>query len=251
METSDSIYTEGQIAIIRKAYDEVKSHVGPAALASSTPLWFVPWYELQLGQYSDCLGKGSFGSVFRAKWLNSDVVVKEVMSETSSSGSLAPSYLSKRSQSTVKTPSTVDPTARQAPALACNLPRKDFPLSIGRFLTLSLVAVETPLCLHKEVSPSADSASRRARGLSSSVLLLGVQPSRYCRRVGSERSCGILDLKRASHFTARWLNWRNSRSPKHTRSSCEWMNRRVRRKPNASRRRRLMGTQVLMRRATS
>jgi len=112
METSDSIYTEGQIAIIRKAYDEVKSHVGPAALASSTPLWFVPWYELQLGQYSDCLGKGSFGSVFRAKWLNSDVVVKEVMSETSSSGSLAPSYLSKRSQSTVKTPSTVDPSAK-------------------------------------------------------------------------------------------------------------------------------------------
>jgi ankyrin repeat protein/tRNA A-37 threonylcarbamoyl transferase component Bud32 len=108
METSGSNYSEGQLAVIRKAYDEVASQVGPKPLAFSTPEWFIPWYELQLDQGSGCLGKGGFGSVYRAKWLDSDVVVKQVMPEASSSSSLVPSWMS-RSQTTVETPSRVDP----------------------------------------------------------------------------------------------------------------------------------------------
>jgi serine/threonine protein kinase len=111
METSRSNYSEGQLAVIRKAYDEVVSQMGPAALASSTPEWFLPWYELKLDHGSGCLGKGGFGSVHRAKWLESDVVVKQVESNSDSSGSLGPSWLS-RSQSTVETPSTADLSAK-------------------------------------------------------------------------------------------------------------------------------------------
>ncbi|EGZ20826.1 hypothetical protein PHYSODRAFT_408934, partial [Phytophthora sojae] len=40
-----------------------------------TPEWFIPWYELVVDEWN-CLGEGGFGSVYRAKWLDSDVVVK-------------------------------------------------------------------------------------------------------------------------------------------------------------------------------
>ncbi|EGZ20949.1 hypothetical protein PHYSODRAFT_494585, partial [Phytophthora sojae] len=46
---------------------------------SLTPRWFIPWYELIIDEY-DQLGSGGFGSVFRAKWLDSDVVVKLLLS---------------------------------------------------------------------------------------------------------------------------------------------------------------------------
>jgi hypothetical protein len=115
METSRSNYSEGQLAVIRKAYDEVVSQMGPAALASSTPKWFVPWNELQLDHGSGCLGRGGFGSVYHAKWMESDVVVKQVMSEPNNSSSLGPSWMS-RSQSTAMTPSTVSTVDASAKA---------------------------------------------------------------------------------------------------------------------------------------
>ncbi|EGZ20821.1 hypothetical protein PHYSODRAFT_413676, partial [Phytophthora sojae] len=41
------------------------------------PEWFIPWYELIVDEWN-CLGEGGFGSVNRAKWLDSDVVVKRI-----------------------------------------------------------------------------------------------------------------------------------------------------------------------------
>ncbi|EGZ12001.1 hypothetical protein PHYSODRAFT_412765, partial [Phytophthora sojae] len=41
------------------------------------PEWFIPWYELIVDEWN-CLGEGGFGSVHRAKWLDSEVVVKRV-----------------------------------------------------------------------------------------------------------------------------------------------------------------------------
>jgi ankyrin repeat protein/serine/threonine protein kinase len=108
METNGSSYSEGQLEVMRKAYDEIKIHVGPEGLTTSTPEWFIPWYELQLDQSSGCLGKGGFGSVHRAKWLDSDVVVKQVESDQSSSCSIVASWMS-RSQSTT---SAADPSTK-------------------------------------------------------------------------------------------------------------------------------------------
>ncbi|EGZ12028.1 hypothetical protein PHYSODRAFT_454054, partial [Phytophthora sojae] len=41
------------------------------------PEWFIPWYELIVDEWN-CLGEGGFGSVNRATWLDSEVVVKRV-----------------------------------------------------------------------------------------------------------------------------------------------------------------------------
>ncbi|KAG6942084.1 hypothetical protein JG687_00019269, partial [Phytophthora cactorum] len=42
------------------------------------PIWFIPWYELIIDEWS-WLGESSFGSVYPAKWLDSEVVVKHVV----------------------------------------------------------------------------------------------------------------------------------------------------------------------------
>ncbi|GMF12403.1 unnamed protein product [Phytophthora lilii] len=47
-------------------------------MAQLIPKWFIPWYELIVDEYN-CMGAGGFGSVFRAKWLDSDVVVKRLL----------------------------------------------------------------------------------------------------------------------------------------------------------------------------
>ncbi|OWY90732.1 Serine/threonine protein kinase, partial [Phytophthora megakarya] len=41
------------------------------------PEWFLPWYELEYDGAS-FLAEGAFGEVYRAKWLESDVIVKQV-----------------------------------------------------------------------------------------------------------------------------------------------------------------------------
>ncbi|KAJ8559228.1 hypothetical protein ON010_g8218 [Phytophthora cinnamomi] len=44
-----------------------------------TPEWFIPWDELTVDTSGDPLGRGGFGSVYRAKWLDSNVVVKHLI----------------------------------------------------------------------------------------------------------------------------------------------------------------------------
>jgi ankyrin repeat protein len=70
-------YTPGQLSVMQKAYVDLVQHTSSDALRT-TPAWFLPWYELVVDD-SKCLGEGGYGSVFRAKWLNSDVVVKRLI----------------------------------------------------------------------------------------------------------------------------------------------------------------------------
>ncbi|KAE8993356.1 hypothetical protein PR003_g20943 [Phytophthora rubi] len=63
---------------MKKTYEEIESRLGNNGDAANlTPEWFIPWYKLFLDK-GNHLGAGSFGSVCRAKWLDSDVVVKQV-----------------------------------------------------------------------------------------------------------------------------------------------------------------------------
>lgn len=71
-----SYYSERESAIMRKVFDGLSNHGNSDALIT-TPVWFLPWYEVVV-DFFECLGEGGFASVFRAKWLDSDVVVKEV-----------------------------------------------------------------------------------------------------------------------------------------------------------------------------
>ncbi|KAG7375710.1 Leucine-rich repeat serine/threonine-protein kinase 2 [Phytophthora pseudosyringae] len=73
-----SKYTAGQLSLLQKAYEDIVSRLETNNLSILTPEWFIPWYELIVDQYN-ALGHGGFGSVFRAKWLNSDVVVKHLI----------------------------------------------------------------------------------------------------------------------------------------------------------------------------
>lgn len=73
---SGSAYTKAQLAVLEKAYNEVAKDASPSVVTTVQP-WFLPWYELVVDT-STYLGVGGFGSVYRAKWLDSDVVVKQV-----------------------------------------------------------------------------------------------------------------------------------------------------------------------------
>ncbi|KUF84097.1 Cell division control protein 7 [Phytophthora nicotianae] len=43
---------------------------------TNVPRWFIPAYQIELGQH---LAEGSFGAVYLGKWFNTDVVVKQVL----------------------------------------------------------------------------------------------------------------------------------------------------------------------------
>ncbi|KAE8889224.1 hypothetical protein PF003_g26625 [Phytophthora fragariae] len=76
--TPQDKYTGEQLETMKKTYEEIESRLGNNGDAANlTPEWFIPWYELLLDK-GNHLGAGSFGSVCRAKWLDSDVVVKQV-----------------------------------------------------------------------------------------------------------------------------------------------------------------------------
>ncbi|KAG6620916.1 TKL protein kinase [Phytophthora cinnamomi] len=42
----------------------------------TVPVWFIPPYQVQRGEY---IASGSFGSVYRGRWLDTDVAVKRVL----------------------------------------------------------------------------------------------------------------------------------------------------------------------------
>ncbi|KAE9024776.1 hypothetical protein PF006_g3566 [Phytophthora fragariae] len=82
MENPLSKYTQSQLDLLKKAYDDIASKLKTNDQSSLTPDWFIPWFELIIDKY-DQLGKGGFGSVFRAKWLDSEVVVKVLIKSES------------------------------------------------------------------------------------------------------------------------------------------------------------------------
>ncbi|ETP25617.1 serine/threonine protein kinase [Phytophthora nicotianae CJ01A1] len=74
-ELQNTRYSEAQHQIIQKAYDEACStHDG--SIIESLPEWFIGWYELE---DEVVFARGGFGEVSRAKWLNSDVIVKRII----------------------------------------------------------------------------------------------------------------------------------------------------------------------------
>ncbi|OWY92418.1 Serine/threonine protein kinase [Phytophthora megakarya] len=68
-------YTSDQLEAKDVAYETIASEID---IDNLMPEWFIPRYELIIDECSE-LGKGGFGSVYQAKWLDSDVVVKEVL----------------------------------------------------------------------------------------------------------------------------------------------------------------------------
>lgn len=72
-----STYTEGQLSVIQQALDEIMRE-NATKIVTSAPVWFLPWYELAIDKMVLPLGEGGFGTVYRAKWLDSEVVVKQV-----------------------------------------------------------------------------------------------------------------------------------------------------------------------------
>lgn len=75
-----SNYSPEQQIILQQAYDDIKRKTeADEQVVVTTPEWFVPWYELIVNQW-DTIGSGGFGSVYRAKWLDSEVVVKQLES---------------------------------------------------------------------------------------------------------------------------------------------------------------------------
>jgi serine/threonine protein kinase len=69
-----SRYTSGQLTVIQKAYNDLVHHTTSDVLMT-TPKWFLPSHELEVDN-ATCVGAGGFGGVYRARWLESQVVVK-------------------------------------------------------------------------------------------------------------------------------------------------------------------------------
>ncbi|KAL4157080.1 hypothetical protein PRNP1_006106 [Phytophthora ramorum] len=76
-----SKYTSGQLGVLQNAYQDIESKVETNDPSELTPEWFIPWYELEIVDKHNPLGRGGFGGVFRGKWLDSDVVVKILLGE--------------------------------------------------------------------------------------------------------------------------------------------------------------------------
>ncbi|KAJ8533222.1 hypothetical protein ON010_g14032 [Phytophthora cinnamomi] len=80
-------YTPGELGLLKKAFDDISSRVEIDALSKLTPQWFIPWYELLVGEW-DYLREVEFGRVHRAKWHDADVVIKRaVLADTPDSDS--------------------------------------------------------------------------------------------------------------------------------------------------------------------
>ncbi|KAL4144874.1 hypothetical protein PRNP1_013999 [Phytophthora ramorum] len=101
-------YSLDQLDAMKKTCEDIGSKLETEDLPEPTPEWFIPWYELIVDEWN-CLGAGGFGSVYLAKWLDSDVVVKQVAVAGSHDSDGPFSYDSYSSLS-----ASMDPTASQA-----------------------------------------------------------------------------------------------------------------------------------------
>ncbi|POM72172.1 Serine/threonine protein kinase, partial [Phytophthora palmivora] len=71
-----SLYTANQLSVLKKAYADLSKNPKSNVVATM-PDWFLPWYELEIDG-ANHLAEGSYGEVYRAKWLESEVIVKKV-----------------------------------------------------------------------------------------------------------------------------------------------------------------------------
>jgi len=134
-----SKYTPGQLSVINKAYDSLvqqqqqqQQYDAKSDVLTTTPEWFLPWYELEIDNAS-CVGTGGFGGVYRARWLESEVVVKlldQVGSGSVKNDSFA-STISSNWTDSCATPS--DPTTREEKAKV----REMFAREVGVWFSLS------------------------------------------------------------------------------------------------------------------
>ncbi|KAE9116116.1 hypothetical protein PF005_g17755 [Phytophthora fragariae] len=74
-ELQSSRYTTSQLEIIHKACDEACSNHSETVFRA-LPEWFIGWCELE---NEVAIARGGYGEVSKAKWLNSDVIVKRVI----------------------------------------------------------------------------------------------------------------------------------------------------------------------------
>jgi serine/threonine protein kinase len=103
-------------------------------LTTTESEWFIPWCELERDQWLTCLGKGGFGTVHRAKWLNSDVVGKQMIlaGDTEAQLSISPlaSWISSSTVS-ANVPLVEDPAVRAARAVAINMFEREADICFG------------------------------------------------------------------------------------------------------------------------
>ncbi|OWZ20656.1 Serine/threonine protein kinase [Phytophthora megakarya] len=76
IDSCGSLYTASQFTILQNAYNDLKTSLMSTAV-STMPEWFLPWYELEIDG-ANYVAEGAFGEVYRAKWLESEVIVKQV-----------------------------------------------------------------------------------------------------------------------------------------------------------------------------
>ncbi|ETO70384.1 TKL protein kinase, partial [Phytophthora nicotianae P1976] len=76
---SNDIERSEAVALIQFA---ASTQLGPSTVNKSEdpPLWFIPPYQVQLGRH---IADGSFGAVHEGEWLDTDVVVKQVLLDPS------------------------------------------------------------------------------------------------------------------------------------------------------------------------
>ncbi|KAG2772277.1 hypothetical protein Pcac1_g8123 [Phytophthora cactorum] len=77
LEDPQGNYTADQRAVMEKVHKEIARMLEREGDSDLVPIWFIPWYELLIYEWEK-LGEGGFGSVYRAKWLDSQVVVKRL-----------------------------------------------------------------------------------------------------------------------------------------------------------------------------
>ncbi|KAG6599730.1 Serine/threonine protein kinase [Phytophthora cinnamomi] len=76
-----SAYSAAQMAVLKKAYADITARLNSNTMVT-TPKWFLPSHELEFDG-NNSLAVGGFGTVYRAKWLESDVIVKRINSKKS------------------------------------------------------------------------------------------------------------------------------------------------------------------------
>lgn len=71
-------YSESQLAVMEKAFTNIAAQSEVDVMPGTAPPWFIPWYELIIDEFQR-IGEGGYGNVCKAKWLDSDVVVKQML----------------------------------------------------------------------------------------------------------------------------------------------------------------------------
>jgi serine/threonine protein kinase/ankyrin repeat protein len=118
IENAEDKYTEEQLRTMQKTYEVIESKLaleGVKNAATLTPKWFIPWWELILDE-GEALGTGDYGSVQRAKWLDSDVVVKQVLLPGSDTTASSDSFYDSLCAVRVQSPTDPETVAKRAEA---------------------------------------------------------------------------------------------------------------------------------------